>query len=250
MQQRLLKLCWLPSAAIAILLAVTACGDQGPLPSEPALSPESAHFAKGGNGKALGLGKDKAPKARGKRKDGVLGEWSLAVGKLDRKGELKDEALVDGTEDVLISAAGHYLRIPKGTVSEETWFRIRQEHQTLEDGSTVVAVDLKATRVDPATGEEVNVGALGFGTDDSGQPRRVYLYMTSEWSTNRPAGALTTENATILWLKSLYADQELVNLGDDSTVVHVAEEVAGVTVHQSFVVAALEHFSRYALAFP
>lgn len=243
MKQRLWKLFWLPSAATAIVLAVTACGDQGPLPSEPALSPESAQFARGG-GKVT-----RAPKAMGTTEDGLPGQWTLAVGKLDgRHRGLKSEALVDGTQDVVISTAGHYLWIPKGAVSEPTTFRIRQENHTLADGSVVVGVDLSATRLDAVTGEEINVGALGFGTDASGQPRKVHLFLTYDWTTNRPAG-VDPSDYTVLWLKSVTSDSGATDLGGDGTV-YLAEEVAGVYQTKWFVAAGLEHFSRYALAFP
>jgi hypothetical protein len=233
---------WTRNAVIPVLaMAIWFAGCSDQQGAEQLMGPQVAQFAKGGKkDEAEGPKKEKkekATKVKGKKKDGSTGAWVLATGKLPEPKNITSEAVVDGSKDVILQNNGHFLFIPKGTVGEPTAFRIRAYKKEMEDGTVLVAVDLRASVTDPQTGEEIDVGPQGWGG------KKVYLGLTYDW-----ADEVTKANAsklTVLWVKTTSSTDVL-----DTT--EEVEEVADVQVRTfgSIVVAGLEHFSDYAIGFP
>jgi hypothetical protein len=159
----------------------------------------------------------------------------------DGTAEYSVEAVVDGSRDVLLTNNGHFLFIPRGTVSERTRFRMRIYRQKLADGTVPVAVELRASAVDPATREVIDVGPAGWGFASDGTPRKVYLGLTYEW-----AGVKDPAGLRVLWLerKAGSAVETLDDLEGEQL------EDVEVRVLGKHVVAGLEHFSDYGLAWP
>lgn len=233
---------WTRNAAIPVLaMAIWFAGCSDERGAEQLLGPSSAEFAKGGKkDQAPGLTKEgKGPKAKGTKKDGTTGSWKIATGNLPEPKAVSSQALVDGSKEVWLQNNGHFLFIPKGTVSEPTNFLIRAHKKQLEDGTVLVAVDLRASVTDPETGESIDVGPKGWGG------KKVYVGLTYEWADAETKA--NAENLSVLWVKTTSSTDVL-----GTTEAVTVEEVADVQVRTfgSIVVAGLEHFSDYAIGFP
>lgn len=234
----------LGAVALAVALSVYGCSDNAGFDGG-LLAPQEASFAKGGKSENAGkpdhAGK-KDQKVKGVKRNGQVGEYSLASGKLPNIKELKAEALID-ERGGCISAAGHILCVPAGVIEagEPATFKLQQVKKTLEDGSTIVAVDAKASRMVDTV--QVEVGENGFGTYADGSLKKVYLYLTYDWADNRPE-VVTSENSAVLYFRSSsnnFAEAEV-------------EVVEGVFTTKrggsEFLVAPLEHFSEYGIGWP
>jgi hypothetical protein len=209
--------------AAAVVFAV-GCVDQE---SAPLVGPNAPDFAKS-SGQGWGSGGKKAsnpgPEVIGKAADGSTKSWRLATGTVPNGHETKADSLI-GPEGGYLFLQGHVLVVPKGAVDAPTQFKMQPF-----TGSTVdevpVAVALKATRTLPS-GEVIDVGEQGFNVP-------VYLALSYQWADETYELGLT--GATIVWVKEP----------------GVAEEVQTRTVDYNgkWIVAELNHFSDYGLAWP
>lgn len=230
--------------AVTLTLGIAGCVDQ----NDSLLAPEPALLAKGGVKGSGGKGKDgeKAPKVRGKKKDGSLSEVVLAAGTLPDAKETKDEALIDPATGGCVETSGHFLCVPAGMLEQPTTFKLTQVKRVLPDGTTLVVVDAKAYILVDTVEVSVGSGPDGFGYYDAAktQPKTVDLYLTPEWATNRPADAEPV---------ALYLPEGSIDGHKDA----VIETIYGIETRydrkgRDWDVVHLKpsHFSEYALGWP
>lgn len=221
-------------AVLALTVALSACSDEfGPQPDQ-LLSPESADLARGrdhgrdeGPDRAKGPdrhdAKEKGPRVRGRKKNGKHGEFRLAL--QHREPSRNKASGWIGAEGGRLRFDGHTLTVPAGAVDGPTFFSMKEALQNIEQGLNALAFDLDAVGWNGRS--YTDVGAAGFDVP-------VVLCVNYDSAIGHELENI--EEATILWLQNLVQETE------------VAESWADRGKHQ--VCGKLEHFSRWALAWP
>ena len=132
----------------------------------------------------------------------------------------------------MIQASGHVLYVPEGAVSQPTKFKIRASKAPIDNSGSSdemevrVEVDLSAYTVDRYGNEIADIGAAGF-------LKPVYVGLAYSWVSD-VIPDLTKAN--ILWVRS-------------ETEVEPTRTFS-VDYNGKWIVAELDHFSRYALGWP